>query len=107
MNLKSNPSEPAFEINATLTLYPSLLLSFVIAFTSASLLGDILLSPVIIIYFAGIIFAPPALSFGFIVFTFTGRVGAVLNNDLPDSPYLVNPISSNASAIGINPPSMY
>ena len=48
MNLKSMPSEPAFEINTTFILFPSLLSSPVKFLTSKSLFGDNLGSPVII-----------------------------------------------------------
>ena len=41
---------------------------------------------------------------GCIVLTSTAGVGAFLNNDLPL--YLVNPISSNANAMGIKPASI-
>ena len=46
--IKSMPSDPAFEINTTLTLWPSLLSKFVRPLTSKSLSGDNLGSPVII-----------------------------------------------------------
>ena len=55
-------------------------------------------------YFAGLKGFPS--SFGLIVNTFKGVVGAVLNND-GVLPYLVIPIDSNAKAIGTAPPSMY
>ena len=41
------------------------------------------------------------------VCAFANSEGGVLNNDFVPSPYLENPISSNAIATGINPPSIY
>ena len=55
MNLKSSPSEPAGEIKMTLTLSPFLLAICVADCKSSTLDGDKTLSPVIIIYFAGIV----------------------------------------------------
>ena len=105
INLKSIPSEPAFEIKITFTLLPSLLSSFVNPFTSKSLFGDNLGSPVIIAYLAGIksfLFVG-----GCIVLTSTTSDGLFLNKGFTLSPYRVNPNSSNASAIGIKPLSIY
>ena len=54
INLKSIPSEPAWDINITFTLSPLILSRLVAASISNSLFGDNNLSPLIIIYFAGI-----------------------------------------------------
>ena len=95
MALKSKPSEPACDIKTTFIFSPLILSSLVIAFKSASLFGDKRGSPVIIMYLADFkseIMFPLVLG------------GGVLNNDLPLC--LVNPISSNARAIGIRPASI-
>ena len=87
-------------------LFPSSLPSLVTAFTSKSLFGEILGSPVINIYFAGKKSLLPVI-LGFIVRASTCCVGGVLKKDFAFCPYRVIPISSNAREIGINPPSMY
>ena len=99
------PSAPALEINITFILCPSLLLSFVTPFTSKSLLGERPLSPVIMVYRAGI--KSLRSDAGFIVLASTISVGLVLNSDFALSPYRVNPISSKANAMGIKPASIY
>ena len=67
--------------------------------------GDIRGSPVIIAYLAGL---KSRLLIGCcIVLESTTGVGFVLNNDFDLLPYLVNPISSNASATGNIPESIY
>ena len=101
MNFKSIPSVPAFETNMTLTFSPYLFFLSVNSFMREILSGDNVISPVIIAYFAVFLFLDDS---GFIVSTFIlGRL--VFKSDLPSN--LVNPNSSKASAIGINPASMY
>ena len=96
ITLKSNPSEPAWEIKTTFIFCPdisvivpslsslNILSLFVKALTSISLDGEIRGSPVIIIYLA------TRKSFfevgGFIVLTSTKGVGGVLNNGFAFSP---------------------
>ena len=86
-----------------------MLSEFVAAFNSFLLFIEIFgpdknLSPVIIIYFAGLKCSSP-LPFGFIVIASILGVEFFLNSDL-FSPYLFIPISSKAKANGIQPPSI-
>ena len=100
--MKSRPSEPARDTITTLIFSPFVLFGEVIAFISISTRSFVvkLLSPVIIIYFAG------NLTFSVLIVSASiGLVGGVLNKDFP--PYFVNPISSRANAIGTPPPSIY
>ena len=105
MNLKSSPSDPACDINITFTCLPSTLFSSVAIFKSFKLFGDTLLSPVIIIYFAGLN-SSSSDCFSFIETASILFVGGVSNSEFIPSAR-VKPNSSNASAIGITPPSIY
>ena len=90
MFFKSTPSDPDFEIITTLHFEPSKFLSERSALISTSLFGEIDCLPVISAYFSPFDFTEEALE----------------NNDFDDVfsfLYLVNPNSSNASAIGITP----
>ena len=89
---KSTPSDPDFEMMTTLHLEPSKFLSERSAFISMSLFGEMDCLPVISAYFS--------------LFDFIEDEDALEKSDFDvefSFLYLVNPISSNASAIGITP----
>ena len=106
MNLKSRPSAPAKDISTTFTFSPLTLSRLVAAFKSATLSGEIDLSPVIITYFAGLKPSVAPSPFGLSVIESIGSVGAVSNRFFIPLDR-VNPSSSRARATGIMPPSIY
>ena len=111
--LKSRPSLPATDIMTTFTFSPCVLSSLVSAFSSKRLSGEIVGSPVITEYRAGRNgwFGNCAWCWrwGSIVIASMPGVGLLRKSDEfpPVALYRVNPISSNASAMGTTPPSIY
>ena len=100
---RSNPSDPAREINTTLTFSPFTLLKSVDAFISFRLSGDRPLSPVIITYLAEVNGSVP-----FLVLNETASIfSAGVFKRERTFPARVKPSSSKAMAIGNKPPSMY
>ena len=102
-------SAAAFDIITTFTFSPFLFSGSFKYFISDTLFGEYILSPVIIIYFACLKLVPLYSDFFSKVIESIGSisVSVVFNNGEYDSLLnLVNPISSNANAIGTTPPSI-
>ena len=107
--MKSSPSVPDFEIIITFTNRPSKFASLLAALTSPILSGDKEASPEMTTYFAGknVSFARISLLCRDVIPSIAlTPSGGLLNKDLAFVPYRVKPILSNASAIGITPPSI-